>query len=501
MDLKERANVTFIGPVSSGKSTTIGQIIYKCGGVAICDFEKLEQNAIDEGKSASKFAWIMDTLETERQRGISIEISNKRFETARFQVNVVDTPGHVKFVKNMIPGFSEADCAILVVSAAPEEFEAGVSSGQTMEHAILAYAMGVRRLIVAVNKMDVVEWSQERFQEISAKMQKILKKFGSNFGTVAMIPISGWLGDNLIESSTNMPWWGGIEIQNRNGTTLIKTLFDSIDDLEPVVRPANKPLRISIQDRFRTPGLRGTAAGFVASGTVEAGMIVTVMPSKERYTICSVQVHHNTIPKGTAGDNVAVRMADCFWGHLHRGQIISDSQHEPAKEAASFVAQIVIVGHPTQICVGYAPVVSCHTARVTCKFSEILAKIDRRTNEVIEEFPKVLKTGDIALVKMVPLNPLCVETFAEYPSLGRIVVRDSRSTVAFGVIKEVENIELVPPVKTGTRRVSRRSNATMPVDKHVRAKSGPPGVPGTKIPGKPFKNKYAILVDDFSAIR
>jgi elongation factor 1-alpha len=439
---KTHINIVVIGHVDSGKSTTTGHLIYKCGGIDKRTIEKFEKEANEMGKGSFKYAWVLDNLKAERERGITIDAALSKFETPKFHVTVIDAPGHRDFIKNMITGTSQADCAILSISSAPGEFEAGISKdGQTNEHARLAYTLGVKQLIVAINKMDVCQWSEERYNEICGEMQKFLKKVGYKTEAVAMIPLSGWHGDNMLEVSSNTAWFKGAEIQRASGNVKVRTLIEAIDAIEPPHRPSDKPLRLPLQDVYKIGGIGTVPVGRVETGVIRPGMVVVFSPAGLSTEVKSVEMHHESIPEGVPGDNVGFNVKNVSVKDIRRGNVTSDTKNDPAMEAGSFIAQVIVLNHPGQISAGYTPVVDCHTAHISCKWTELVAKIDRRTNKTTEEAPKFIKSGDSALVKMVPTKPLCVEAFTDYAPLGRFAVRDMRQTVAVGVIKEVEKID------------------------------------------------------------
>jgi len=426
---KEHINIVVIGHVDAGKSTTTGHLIYKCGGIDKRVIEKFEKEAQEMGKSSFKYAWVLDKLKTERERGITIDIALWKFETARYFVTVIDAPGHRDFIKNMITGTSQADCAVLVVASGTGEFEAGISKdGQTREHALLAFTLGVKQMIVAVNKMDdkSVNYGQGRYEEIQTEVSNYLKKVGYNPKNVPFIPISGWNGDNMLEKSPNMPWYKG------------DTLLEALDKVNPPSRPTGLPLRLPLQDVYKIGGIGTVPVGRVETGVLKPGMTVHFAPSNVTTECKSVEMHHESLTEALPGDNVGFNVKNVSVKDIRRGNVASDSKNEPAKETASFNAQVIVLNHPGQIHAGYAPVLDCHTAHIACKFSEILNKMDRRSGKVLEEGPKMIKNGDAAMVKMVPQKPMCVEPFQAFPPLGRFAVRDMRQTVAVGVIKAVE---------------------------------------------------------------
>jgi elongation factor 1-alpha len=256
---KVHINLVVIGHVDAGKSTTTGHLIYKCGGIDKRTIEKFEKEAKEIGKASFKYAWVLDKLKAERERGITIDIALWKFETSKYYFTIIDAPGHRDFIKNMITGTSQADVGILVIASGTGEFEAGIAkTGQTREHALLAYTLGVKQMIVVVNKMDdkSVNWSEARFTEIQNEVKNFLKKIGYNPDKIPFVPISGWLGDNMLERSTNMTWWKG------------PTLLEALDNIEPPKRPVDKPLRVPLQDVYKIGGI-----GTVPVGRVETGVL------------------------------------------------------------------------------------------------------------------------------------------------------------------------------------------------------------------------------------
>ncbi|CAG8506772.1 5013_t:CDS:10 [Paraglomus occultum] len=405
-------------------------------------FTNAGKEAAELGKGSFKYAWVLDKLKAERERGITIDIALWKFETPKYYVTVIDAPGHRDFIKNMITGTSQADCAILIIAAGTGEFEAGISKdGQTREHALLAYTLGVKQLIVAVNKMDTAKWSEERFNEICKEVTNFIKRVGYNPKTVAFVPISGWHGDNMLEESSNMPWFKGWTKETKAGASKGKTLLEAIDSIEPPTRPTDKPLRLPLQDVYKIGGIGTVPVGRVETGIIKAGMVVTFAPVGLTTEVKSVEMHHEQLAEGVPGDNVGFNVKNVSVKEIRRGYVCSDSKNDPAKEAGSFLAQVIVLNHPGQIGAGYAPVLDCHTAHIACKFAELQEKIDRRTGKKLEDNPKFVKSGDAAIVKMIPSKPMCVEAFSDYPPLGRFAVRDMRQTVAVGVIKGVEKVE------------------------------------------------------------
>jgi elongation factor 1-alpha len=423
---KVHINLVVIGHVDSGKSTSTGHLIYKCGGIDKRTIEKYEKEAAEAGKASFKYAWVMDKLKSERERGITIDISLWQFETAKYHFTIIDAPGHRDFIKNMITGTSQADCAILMIASPQGEFEAGISKdGQTREHALLSFTLGVKQMIVCCNKMDEksVNYSEERYLEIKKEVSDFLKKVGYKPDTIPFIPISGWAGDNMMEKSANTPWYKG------------PCLLEALDKIEPPKRPTEKPLRLPLQDVYKIGGIGTVPVGRVETGILKPGMNVTFAPADVKTDVKSVEMHHTSIPEAIPGDNVGFNVKGLSIKDIKRGYVCGDTKNDPPREVESFVAQIIIMNHPGQIENGYTPVLDCHTAHIACKFAEIQAKIDRRTGKATEEEPKFVKTGDSALILLKPTKPMCVETFTDYAPLGRFAVRDMKQTVAVGVIK------------------------------------------------------------------
>ena len=429
---KTHVNLVVIGHVDSGKSTSTGHLIYKCGGIDKRTIEKFEKEAAEAGKASFKYAWVMDKLKSERERGITIDISLWQFESPKYHFTIIDAPGHRDFIKNMITGTSQADCAILMIASPQGEFEAGISKeGQTREHALLSFTLGVKQMIVCMNKMDekTVNYSEERYTEIKKEVSDFLKKVGYKPDNINFIPISGWNGDNMLDRSTNTPWYKG------------PTLLEALDKIEPPKRPTEKPLRLPLQDVYKIGGIGTVPVGRVETGILKPGMNVTFAPADVKSDVKSVEMHHTSIPEAIPGDNVGFNVKGLSVKDIKRGYVCGDSKNDPPRETETFVSQVIIMNHPGQIENGYTPVLDCHTAHIACKFTEIQSKIDRRTGKATEEEPKFIKTGDSALVLLKPSKPMCVETFTEYPPLGRFAVRDMKQTVAVGVIKAANKKE------------------------------------------------------------
>jgi elongation factor 1-alpha len=426
--IKTHVNLVVVGHVDSGKSTTTGHLIYKMGGIDKRTIEKFEKEATEMGKGSFKYAWVLDKLKAERERGITIDIALWKFETPKYYFTIIDAPGHRDFIKNMITGTSQADVAILVIASGVGEFEAGYAkTGQTREHALLTFTLGIRQLIVLVNKMDDkgVNYSQARYTEIKDEVSKFIKTVGYNPEKTPFIPLSGWNGDNMLEKSSNMPWYKG------------PTLVEALDAIEPPKRPSDKPLRLPLQDVYKIGGIGTVPVGRVETGILKPGMTVIFSPVQLTTDVKSVEMHHEALEAAEPGDNVGFNIKGLSIKDIRRGMVTGDTKNDPPCQADNFDAQVIIMNHPGVIAAGYTPVLDCHTAHIACKFNTLRYRLDKRSGKAVEAAPKSVKQGDAAIVNMIPTKPMCVEPFSEYAPLGRFAIRDMRQTVAVGVIKMV----------------------------------------------------------------
>ena len=408
----------------------MGHLLYLLGQIDERKFKEIEEQAKQIGKESFKYAWVLDRLKEERERGLTIDLAFLKFETKKYFFTIIDAPGHRDFIKNMITGASQADAAILVVSAKTGEFEAGMSPlGQTREHLFLAKTMGIDQIIVAINKMDTVNWSQERYEQIKAELSKFMKMLGYKVDKVPFVPVSGWTGDNLVEKSKNMPWYKG------------PTLLEALDMLQEPPRPIDKPLRIPVQDVYSITGVGTVPVGRVETGVLKVGDKVIFMPANKVGEVKSIETHHVRINEAKPGDNIGFNVKGIARHEIRRGDVAGPPDHPPTV-VDEFTARIFVIYHPTAISEGYTPVMHIHTATVATRFAELVQKLDPRTGAVIEDHPKFLKTGDVAIVKLKPIKPVVVEKYSDFPPLGRFAVRDSGRTVAAGVVIDVKPVEI-----------------------------------------------------------
>ncbi|MCW4031486.1 MAG: translation elongation factor EF-1 subunit alpha [Candidatus Bathyarchaeota archaeon] len=424
---KPHLNLVIMGHVDHGKSTTTGHLLYDAGAIDERTIKSYQDEAEKLGKGTFKYAWVLDNLKEERERGVTIDLRFLKFETKKYFFTIIDAPGHRDFVKNMITGASQADAAVLFVSAKKGEFEAGIGpGGQTREHAFLAFTLGVRQVIVAINKMDdiTVEWNKDRYEEIKNEVTRMLRMVGFKVDKTHFVPTSGWTGDNLLKKSDKMDWYTG------------PTMMEALDFLELPPKPTNKPLRLPVQDIYSITGIGTVPVGRVETGVLKEGDTVIFMPSNKKAEVKSLEMHHSKIPKAEPGDNIGFNVRGIGKGEVHRGDVAGPVDNPPTV-AKEFVGQIIVIYHPTAIAVGYTPVLHYHTGQIACRFVELLKKIDPRTGQVVEENPSFLKTGDAAWVKLEPLRPIAIEAYTEFPELGRFAVRDMGTTVAAGVVREI----------------------------------------------------------------
>ena len=428
---KPHLNIVFIGHVDHGKSTTIGRMLYDAGKIDEKKLEECRQLAKQLGKETFEFAFIMDRLKEERERGLTIDVAHEKFETKKYYITIIDAPGHRDFVKNMITGTSQADAAVLVVSAKQGEAEAGCGpEGQTREHIVLAKILGVPQFIIFINKMDAVNYDQKRFEQVKDMVLKLFKAMGIPESAIkAIVPGSAWKGDNVVKKSDKMPWYQG------------PTLMEAFDLLEEPPRPIDKPLRLPIQDVYSIKGVGVVPVGRVETGVLRVGDKVIILPSKRPNGVVgevkSIEMHHEPLQEAKPGDNIGFNVKGIEKKDISRGDVVGKIGEPLPTVAEEFQAKIIVLNHPTAIAPGYTPVFHIHTASVACKIVEIQAKLDPKTGQVAEQNPQFIKTGDAAVVKVVPTKPVVIEEISFIPQLARFAIRDMGRTVAAGICVKV----------------------------------------------------------------
>ena len=423
---KPHLNMIVTGHIDNGKSTTMGHLLLDLG---LVDERTIAAHAAESEKTGKgdtfKYAWVMDNIKDERERGITIDLAFQKFESAKYFFTLIDAPGHRDFIKNMITGASEADCAILVLSAKEGETDTAIApGGQAREHAFLLRTLGVGQIIVAINKMDDSNYSEQAFKVAKDKAEKLIKSVGYKLENVPIIPISGWKGDNLVKKSENMKWWTG------------KTMLETFDEFKLPEKPTGKPLRIPIQDVYTITGVGTVPVGRVETGVAKAGMKIIVMPAGVSGEIKTIETHHTQMESAEAGDNIGFNLRGIDKKDIKRGDVIG-TPDSPPNCAKEFRAQIIVIHHPTALAPGYTPVMHAHTAQVAATIVAFEAKINPQTGAIDEKDPKFLKAGDSAIVRIRPVRPIPIETFQDFPELGRFALRDMGATIAAGVVKDI----------------------------------------------------------------
>jgi elongation factor 1-alpha len=421
MPEKPHLNIMTAGHVDAGKSTLIGRLLYDTGAIKEEEMRKFREAATEVKRETFEFAFIMDVHKEERQRGLTIDLMHRPFQTQKWYFTIIDCPGHRDFVKNMITGASQSDAAIFVVSAKEGE---GVQE-QTKEHAWLMKVLGIPQMIVVLNKMDNVNYDEKRFNQVKDDAIKLLKTIGYKTEAMPFIPISAYVGDNVAKKSTKMPWY--------KGPSLIEALDANITMPE---KPTAKPLRWPVQDVYTITGVGTVPVGRVETGVMKVGDVLQFEPAGVKGEVKSIEMHHQQIPEAKPGDNVGVNVRGISKEQVRRGDVAGHAANPPTV-VKEFTAQIVVLQHPTVITKGYTPVFHCHTVSVACQITEIIAKIDPRSGAEIQKNPDLIKTGDAAKIRVVPSKPMVIEKQADFPELARFAIRDMGMTVAAGVCLDV----------------------------------------------------------------
>ncbi|MBI2564672.1 translation elongation factor EF-1 subunit alpha [Candidatus Woesearchaeota archaeon] len=414
---KPHINLVIVGHVDHGKSTTVGRLLFDSGNIPEQEMRKLKELAQELGKGGFEFAFVMDQLAEERKRGVTIDLAHKKFNTPKYEFTIIDAPGHKDFIKNMITGASQADAAVIVVGSE------GVQA-QTREHVFLCKTLGVKQVIVAVNKMDLSKYDQAKFEALKKDVSILLKTYGYPADQITFVPLASFLGDNVVKRSANMPWYKG------------PTLLESLDTLSVPEKLTAFPLRLPLQDVYNIKGIGVVPVGRVETGVMKVGDKITVVPAREGKGISgevkSIEMHHEAIQQAEAGDNVGFNVRGIEQKDIAKGDVVGHSNKVPPV-AKEFTARIVVINHPTVITQGYTPVFHIHTAQVACQFVELVQKIDPATGTVLAEHPDFIKNGDTAIVKVRPVQPVVIEKQQDNPKLSRFAIRDSGQTVAAGM--------------------------------------------------------------------
>ena len=451
MSEKQHISLVVCGHVDAGKSTTTGHLIFKLGGISEREMQKLQTEADQQGKSSFAFAYYMDKDKAERERGVTINCTTKEFFTDSYHYTIVDAPGHRDYVKNMITGAGQADVALLLVPAEAGGFETAIAKGdhgsgeiqgQTRQHARLLGLLGIEKLIVGVNKMDSVDWSEQRFNEIKEEMTKMITTAGFKPKQVPFIPFSGFRGENLVDKTDKMPWYKGWKA-NLNKDTVVEgfTLFDALEKLvKPPTRYPDKVLRIPIGGVYKIKGVGDVITGRVEQGTLTSGDVCRVVPKGlSGLKAFSIEMHHKTWPNAKPGDNVGINMKGLDKNNMPKtGDVITLEKDPICEPVESFIAQVVVQEHPGQLKPGFSPCVHVRTGKSSCKMTKILWKMGKKTGNEKQEDAPFLEKGENAEIEFIPQQPLYLESFDQCPGLGRIAVMDSNQLVMLGKVMSVK---------------------------------------------------------------
>ncbi|QLH77661.1 translation elongation factor EF-1 subunit alpha [Halosimplex rubrum] len=422
MSDKPHQNLAIIGHVDHGKSTLVGRLLYETGSVPEHVIEQHKEEAEEKGKGGFEFAYVMDNLAEERERGVTIDIAHQEFDTDEYFFTIVDCPGHRDFVKNMITGASQADNAVLVVAA-----DDGVQP-QTQEHVFLARTLGIGEMIVAINKMDLVDYEEGRYHEAVDEVTDLLNQVRFDTENAKFIPVSAFEGDNIASESENTDWYDG------------EILLEALNALPEPEPPTDAPLRLPIQDVYTISGIGTVPVGRVETGMLNTGDNVSFQPSDVGGEVKTIEMHHEEVPQAGPGDNVGFNVRGIGQDDIRRGDVCGPAD-DPPSVAETFQARIVVMQHPSVITAGYTPVFHAHTSQVACTIESIDQKIDPATGEAEEENPDFIQNGDAAVVTIRPQKPLSIESANEIPELGSFAIRDMGQTIAAGQVMSVNERE------------------------------------------------------------
>ncbi|HKZ94588.1 MAG TPA: GTP-binding protein [Candidatus Bathyarchaeia archaeon] len=403
-------NLVIIGHKDHGKSTLIGRLLYDANAIPEQKLQEVEAELKKAGDEGFRFAFLLDSLEEERRGGLTIDIVQTPFKTKNHWYTIIDCPGHREFIKKMFTGASQADAAVLVASA-----KEGIQD-QTKQHAFLIKTLGIKQLIVAVNKMDAVGYEEGGFKKMREGLLSILGSLG--YSRSPVVPLSALNGENVFRKSDKMPWYKGL--------SLVETLDATVKSEEP---PIDKPLRACVQDIYNIEGKKIVVCK-ILTGRLEEGKKVCFDPSGETAVVHKIEMFGKEVNAGEPGDSVGLVVDEVR--SAKRGEVISYPQ-DRAKVVSGFQAETILFSD-LEVRKGSVFTIRCGTAEVRCRVEEILERIDPVSLTVDAEFPEVMTNGDVGLVLFSPTEPMCVENFAEFPELGRFVVEGKKGTEAAGIV-------------------------------------------------------------------
>ncbi|KXA97759.1 elongation factor 1-alpha [candidate division MSBL1 archaeon SCGC-AAA259I09] len=411
MSKKPHINLAIIGHVDHGKSTLMGRLLFEMGVISA---EELSEEA-----ESFKFAWVLDHLKEERERGLTIDVAYEKLETSENMLTIIDSPGHQDFVKNMITGASQADAAVLVVAA-----DDGIMP-QTREHAALAYTLGVGQLVVVVNKMDSVNYDEKAFETLKEDLRPLLSNIGySNVSEFPFVPASAFKGENVVDPSDKMEWYDGT------------TVLEALEGLEEAEKPVDKPLRVPVQNVHSVTGVGTVPIGRIETGVLRRGDKVVFNPPGVTGQVKSIEMHHEEIDMAEPGDNVGFNVRGVSKDEIQRGDV-AGSPDDPPTVVKEFIGKVIILESPTYITPGFTPVFHLQSAHVPGEILEIQQKIDSRSGEVLEENPEFLKKGEAGVIRVKPQKPMVMEKASDIPQLGRFAIRHGGKTIAAGICMDL----------------------------------------------------------------
>jgi elongation factor 1-alpha len=416
-------NLVFIGHVDHGKSTTIGRILWDTENLPEEEMRKLEEAAEEAGKESFNFAFAMDSLEEERERGVTIDLAHQEFSSDNYDFTIIDAPGHRDFIKNMITGASQADAAVLVVAA-----DDGIQP-QTREHAYLAKTLGIDQLAVAVNKMDLEDYEEGAFNDIKDEVSEMIQQVGYDTSEIDFVPISAFDGENVTENN-EVDWYSG------------PTLVEALDDFEEPEKAIDLPMRIPVQDVYTISGIGAVSVGRVETGEINPGDDIVFEPASDRLNknvggeVKTIEMHHEEVDAAEPGDNIGWNTRGVGEDDVKKGDVAGPADNPPTV-VDSFEAQVIILNHPNVVSEGYTPVFHVNTAQVSCTFTDLHETMNPKTGETLEEDPDYIKEGQAAKVEITPQQPLVIEENDDIPQMARFAIRDMGQTVGAGQCLEV----------------------------------------------------------------
>ncbi|KAI9270420.1 P-loop containing nucleoside triphosphate hydrolase protein [Phascolomyces articulosus] len=424
---KEHLNIVFMGHVDAGKSTMGGNILFLTGMVDKRTMEKYEREAKEAGRESWYLSWALDTGNEERAKGKTVECGRAYFETDKRRYTILDAPGHKNYVPSMITGASQADVGVMVISARKGEFETGFErGGQTREHTMLAKTSGINKMIIAVNKMDdpTVQWDKTRYDEILGKLTPFLKQTGFNPKTdIYFMPVSGYTGANIKERAKQCTWYSG------------PSLLEYLDNMKTLERKLNAPLMLPVAEKYKDMGT--IIVGKIESGHIKKNQSIMLMPNKH---VCEITAIYNEtedeVDHAICGDNVRVRLKGVEEDDVMPGFLLCDKK-KPVQTSTQYEAQLAILDHKNIICAGYTAVMHVHSAVEEVTISALLHLLDKKTGRKSKRPPQFVKQGQKVIARIETAGPICIETFEDYPQLGRFTLRDEGKTVAIGRITKV----------------------------------------------------------------